>query len=411
MKGETSMCVYVINKNGHPLMPTNRYGKVRRLLNSKQAIVINRVPFTIQLLYDNDERLQPITLGIDTGSKHIGLSATTDSKELYSSDIELRNDIVELISERKELRRKRRNKKTRYRKPRFSNRKHEEFWIPPSVQSKLETHINVVAKIHKILPISKIIIEIASFDVRNIKNNNYSPLKRNKQAKREYILSRDGHTCQCCHGKSGCKILRIHHIESRKTGGNSHNNLTTLCEVCHTKYHQGLLSLPSSIKRAPSLRDISFMETVQWIIYDKLKQQYPDVQLTYGYITKQTRDTYNLTKEHYVDARCITGHPLAEPLGYIYYQRKIRCHNRKIHKCTIEKNGVRKKHQAPHIVRGFQLFDYVHSKGTDWYIHGRRIKGSFVLKNLQNDVLEIAPSKIQFMFHQRGYLIERRKIS
>lgn len=42
--------VYVLNKNGQPLMPTTRYGKVRRILNSKQAKVIKRCPFTIQLL-------------------------------------------------------------------------------------------------------------------------------------------------------------------------------------------------------------------------------------------------------------------------------------------------------------------------------------------------------------------------
>src|SRR6266699_2908506 len=49
---------------------------------------------------------------------------------------------------------------------------------------------------------------------------------------REYVLFRDGHTCKWCLGKSGDKIFNVHHIESRKTGGDSPDNLITLCETC-----------------------------------------------------------------------------------------------------------------------------------------------------------------------------------
>lgn len=114
--------VYILNQNGQPLMPTNRYGRVRHLLKEGKAKVINRCPFTIQLLYRSTNYTQDITLGVDAGSKHIGLSATTKDKEVYASDIELRNDIVKLISTRRQNRRSRRNRKTRYRKPRFNNR-------------------------------------------------------------------------------------------------------------------------------------------------------------------------------------------------------------------------------------------------------------------------------------------------
>ena len=117
------MMVYVLNIDGQPLMPTNRCGKVRRLLKQNKAKVVNRCPFTIQLLYSSTNYTQPVTLGVDAGSKHIGLSATTEEKELYAADIELRNDIVGLLSARYELRHSRRNRKTRYRKKRFNNRK------------------------------------------------------------------------------------------------------------------------------------------------------------------------------------------------------------------------------------------------------------------------------------------------
>ena len=153
--------VYVLNINGQPLMPTNRYGKVRRLLKDKKAKVVNRCPFTVMLLYEVDDITQPITLGVDSGSKHIGLSATTDSKVLFEADVTLRNDIVENLSTRRESRHTRRYRKTRYRKPRFNNRvksKHK-GWLAPSIQNKVDTHLSMVEKVHKILPITNIIVD------------------------------------------------------------------------------------------------------------------------------------------------------------------------------------------------------------------------------------------------------------
>ena len=95
------MMVYVLNKDGQPLMPTSRCGKVRHLLKDGQAKVIKRCPFTIQLLYSLTNYTQDITLGVDSGSKHIGLSATTEDKVLLESDVELRNDVVNLLSTRR----------------------------------------------------------------------------------------------------------------------------------------------------------------------------------------------------------------------------------------------------------------------------------------------------------------------
>lgn len=115
--------VYVLNINGQPLMPTENHAKVRVLLKQGKAKVIHRCPFTIQLLYETENGTQSVSLDIDAGSKHIGVSATTEKKVLYEADVELRNDIVDLLSTRRECRRARRNRKTRYRKARFMNRK------------------------------------------------------------------------------------------------------------------------------------------------------------------------------------------------------------------------------------------------------------------------------------------------
>ena len=165
--------VYVINKQGQALMPTERFGKVRRLLKNSLAHVVCRIPFTIQLDYDTTNFTQPVSLGIDAGSKHIGISATTSEKELYAADVELRNDIVEKLSTRREQRRTRRNR-LRHRKARFINRvasKHK-GWLAPSIENKIQTHFCIIEKIHQILPITKIIVETASFDIQKIKNPN-----------------------------------------------------------------------------------------------------------------------------------------------------------------------------------------------------------------------------------------------
>ena len=412
--------VYVLDKNGHPLMPTNRHRKVRWMLRSGQATVVQRCPFTIQLNYETGHKIQDISLGIDAGSKHIGVSATIKSKVLYEADVELRNDIVELLSSRRELRHGRRNRKTRYRKPRFDNRKRKDGWLAPSIKQKIDTHLTVVSKVCKILPVSRIIVETASFDIQKIKNPDIqgSEYQQGDQLGfwnvREYVLFRDGYTCQCCKGKSRDKILNVHHIESRRTGGNAPNNLITLCETCHTGYHKGTIVLPKTIKHGMRFRDASFMGIMRWTFYETLKQQYEPmgipVHSTYGYITKHTRINQGLPKEHYIDARCISGNPEAVSNGEYHYQKKVRCHNRQIHKLTVLKSGIRKRNQAPYLVKGYRLFDVVLAKGTVWYIHGRRTLGSFILKNLSGDKLEIVPGKIKFISQQHGFISERRTV-
>ena len=412
--------VYVISKNGQPLMPTENHAKVRVLLKSKKAKVIKTCPFTIQLAYDSTNYTQEITLGVDSGSKHIGLSATTKNKVLFESDVELRNDIVNLLSTRRQNRSARRNRKTRYRQARFENRVHskQKGWLAPSIQNKVDSHLTVIRKVHKILPVTKIVVEVASFDIQKIKNPTISgtEYQQGEQSEfwnvREYVLFRDGHTCQCCKGKSKDKILNVHHIESRKTGGNAPDNLITLCETCHTGYHKGIVKLPKTIHRGMSFKDASFMGIMRWAFYNKLKEIYPDVSLTYGYITKNIRIRNYLPKEHYIDARCISGNPKAISDGTVYYQKKVRCHNRQIHKSTILKGGIRKRNQAPYDVMGFRLYDKVKWKGQNCYIFGRRSTGRMDLRLLNGTKINasVGYRNLKVIEMRKNYLTEQRKV-
>lgn len=412
--------VYVLNQAGVAIMPTENHAKVRVLLKQGKAKVVRRTPFTIQLLYSSTNYTQEITLGVDAGSKHIGLSATTKDKELYALDVELRNDIVDLLSTRRQNRRTRRNRKTRYRKPRFSNRvaSKKEGWIAPSIKQKVDTHLTVIDKVHQILPVNKVIVETASFDIQKIKNPTISgnEYQQGEQLDfwniREYVLFRDGHVCQCCKGKSKDKILNVHHIESRHTGGDAPNNLITLCETCHKGYHNGTVKLPKTIHRGMSFRDAAFMGIMRWYLYTKLKAKYPNTSNTYGYITKNTRIESNLPKEHYIDARCISGNPSAKPLGYVFYQKKVRCHNRQIHKCKINKGGYRKRNQADYMVKGFRLYDKVLWRNQECFIFGRRATGRMDLRMLDGTHLNasVGHKNIKLLEPRSNYLIERRVV-
>ena len=414
--------VYVLNIDGQPLMPTDRHGKVRHLLKDGRAEVVKRCPFTIRLLYDSTHYTQDIVLGVDAGSKHIGLSGTTEIKELYASDVELRNDIVDLISTRRQNRRFRRNRKTRYRKARFLNRlSDKKDWLAPSIRQKVDTHMTVVSRVCKILPVTKIIVETASFDIQKIKDPDISGTgyQQGEQLDfwnvREYVLSRDGHTCQCCKGKSKDPVLNVHHIESRKTGGDAPNNLITLCETCHKGYHSGAVQLPKAIHRGMRFKDAAFMGVMRWNFYNKLKEIYElqgiEIRMTFGYLTKNTRIRHHLPKEHYIDARCISGHPEAIPNNEVFYQKKVRCHNRQIHKNTILKGGIRKRNQAGYLVKGFRLFDKVAYKGREYFIFGRRQSGFFDLRNLSGCKVNKGSRsyrKIGFLEPRQYYLCERR---
>lgn len=379
--------VYVQDINGTPLMPTTRHGEVRRLLKQNKAVVVNLCPFTIRLTYATTNYKQEVVLGVYAGTKHIGLSATTKSQELYASEVIIRNGIVDLLSTRRELRRTRRNR-SRYRKPRFNNRTKSKHsgWIAPSVRHKVDAHVRVIDDIYKILPVSKVIIEVAQFDTQKIKNPDISGKEYQEGDQlgfwnvREYVLARDGHKCQHCKGKSKDQILNVHHIESRKTGGDSPSNLITLCETCHKEYHKGNIKL--KIKRGRSLRDAAVMGIMKWRLYEDLKSRYNNVSMTFGYITKHNRIHNGIEKSHVSDDFVISKNFSALRLGCYYKIRLVRRHNRQIHKQKIPKGGIKRLNQSPFEVFGFRLFDRVMFENNYYFIFGRRKTGCFNIRDI-----------------------------
>ena len=416
---ENTLKVFVLNMRGQPLMPCSP-PKARKLLRAGKAVPVRRTPFVIQLTVPTGETKQPITLGVDAGYKHVGLSATTAKEELLASEVELRQDVTGLLSNRLALRRARRNRKTRYRAPRFANRVRSEHkgWLAPSVENRIQAHISRIEAVCRVLPITKIVIETASFDIQKIKNPEVEGTdyqqgeQRGFWNVREYVLFRDGHVCQACKGRSKDLILNVHHIESRKTGGDAPGNLITLCEACHKAYHAGKLK-QFSPRRGASFRAETFMGLMRWTVLNRLRERHPELPVTntYGYLTKHKRIVAGLPKTHCADAFCIAGVLDAKRRGEYLFQKQTRRHNRQIHKLTILKGGVRKRHQAPYLVHGFRLFDKVLCKGEVGFIFGRRSSGAFDVRRLNGTKISagISYKKLSLLEKRKMFLTELRK--
>ena len=417
--------IYILSKNGKPIMPTKNHAKVRLLLKCGKAKVIKRAPFTIQLLSTSKTYKQDVTLGIDAGSKHVGLSATTSKQELFVAELRPRNDVVELLSSRRELRRSRRNRKTRYRKARFNNRVHSKHkgWLAPSVEVKIWNHIQGINLVNKLLPLTTIRVETAEFDLQRLKameEGDSLPVGKDYQLgeqyncynTRQYILHRDGYKCNCCGAKSTKKKevkLHIHHLESRKTGGNSPSNLITLCESCHKLYHAGKLEIPVKKRKIKSMRDATFMGIMRKTLIERLRNMFPNIEIkeTMGYITKYWRERKNIEKSHTSDAFVIAKNLDAKRLDKSLLIIPKRQHNRQIHKCTINKSGKRKVNQTPKYVFGYKLFDKVLCLGQEGFIFGRRSSGQFDIRKLGG--IKISASinykKIKLLEHNNSMLI------
>lgn len=419
------MVVYVTNKYGQPLMPTNRFGKVRHLLEDGKAKVVKRCPFTIQLLYDSANYAQAVKGGVDPGDT-TGLSASTEEQQLFAAKVERRKDIPKLLETKREFRRARRNRKTRYRKCRHDNRVRKgDNRYTPSANQFINSIIKAVDIMCELVPIDEIAIEAASFDLQLLKTQlEGSPSPegvdyQNGTLKdwniREYVFARDNYQCQWCKGKSGDKIFHTHHWNYwRGDHTNKPESLITLCSTCNdSKYHKqdanrlwGWEPLITNDFKAAAL-----LNAVRYELVRRLKAKYPNVKVTFGHITKHTRIENNLSKDHDIDALCIAGTPKAKLSDDVYIFKSIRCHNRQIHKATISKGGKRKLNQSATVIKGFKLLDKVSFDNQECFIFGKRTSGYFDLRLIDGTKIHASASfkKLKLLERKKSFLIECRK--
>lgn len=384
------MFVYVLDKNGQPLMPTSRFGKVRRLLRDKKAKVVKRCPFTIKLLYEPETKIvQEVVLGVDTGSKHVGVACVGNDKVLYQSHVELRDDVKRKMDSRRKYRRNRRSRKTRYRKARFLNRRNsiKKGRYCPTVVSKFYGHEREIEFCKKILPIKDIVLETGKFDTQLMEK---PWLQEHKWAyqkgvnygyanAREHALVRDKYTCQCC-GKKKCRVEAHHIVFRSKKGSNDLENYITLCEDCHKAVHLGKKELKLKGKHRSTLRYATQMS----IIRSMLLKKYPDAIETFGFVTKSNRENLGIKKDHYLDACVIASGGLEfEQLDVLYRKKCISKQDRQLRK------GVRGEKKIPTgKVFGFRKFDKVQYLGKTCFIKGRRGSGYFELMDIHGNSID-----------------------
>ena len=344
------MRVFVKNRNNKNLMPCHP-SKARKLLKKDKAEIVSYKPFTIRLKYGSSGYTQKTTLGIDTGMKHVGVAITiNDSKVIAKGEIELRQDTKSNIDIRRIYRRSRRNRKTRYRQPRFQNRKRNKSWLPPSIQSRIDNIIFWIEKFQSLLPKNTLIIELGKFDPHKLIKPDIEGIDYQMgQAAgyydvRHFVFERDNYTCQVCK-KSNDKILNTHHIVYSSEGGtNRANNLITVCTDCHTsenhKEGQILHDWMLQGKKVKQYKAPTFMN----IIRKKFYKHFEKMIVTYGSTTKPKRKELNLDKTHYNDAIAITNidNGFVNEFDSIFKIKQFRKKKRSLHEAT-----ARKGHKVP----------------------------------------------------------------
>lgn len=383
--------VYVISVDGKPLMPCTP-PIARLLLKSGKAKCIKRTPFTIKLLYRTTEYTQGTTLGVDTGSSKIGSAVVSDNKVLYLSEVEIRNDISDKMKQRSKYRRNRRNRKTRYRKARWLNRKNsiKKDRFSPTMVSKISSHLKEIAFVKSILPVTDIILETATFDPHALKNPDVLKNKWFYQKGTNYgfantkafVLSRDNYKCQHCKGKSKNSKLEVHHIVYRSNGGSDEQeNLLTLCSSCHYKLHHGEIALNLKGKRKGQLNHATQMNSIR----TQLLRLLSTAEETFGYITKEHRYLMELPKEHYFDAVAIANN--GEKVEFKVNNALIK---KSVSKGDYQQTkGVRSEQKIPTgKIQGFRKFDKVEYLGNEYFIKGRMSTGYAILMSIQGNKVE-----------------------
>lgn len=311
---------FVVSVHGEPLMPTTNVKKVRRMLRSGKANIFCRDPFIIQLTYETGDGVQPIEMTVDAGYQHIGVSVKSESHEYASEERTLLADEKEKHDNQRRYRSTRRNR-LRHRKPRFDNRNKEEGWYAPSIQNKLDRHIDLVLRYVKVAPIFRIVVEVGTFDTQLLaaleegrplpEGTDYQQGPRYQTATlREAVFQRDKYTCLFC-GRNSFKdgaILHAHHVYFwRGQHGDRVSELATCCEKCHTqRNHQTGGKLWGFDKKLPRLNGAAFMNAVRWTLVNTLREKLPcEVKATYGAATKVTRSARRIEKSHANDAYCM----------------------------------------------------------------------------------------------------------
>jgi 5-methylcytosine-specific restriction endonuclease McrA len=314
--------VFVLDTNKQPLNPVHP-GRARMLLSLGKAAVCRRYPFTLILKKEVlTPTVEPLRIKIDPGAKTTGLALVNDNtgEVVWVAQLQHRGfQIREVLTSRRQLRRSRRNRKTRYRKPRFLNRTRAKGWLPPSLNSRVANILTIVKRLSSLCQITAISQELVRFDTQQMQEEEISGVGYQQGTLagyevREFLLEKWNRRCAYCGAKD--TKLEIEHIQPRSKGGSNRlSNLCLACVPCNQK--KGNLDILDFLKGKPDLlkrilaqvkrplADTAAVNATRWNLYAKLKDTGLPVEVGTGGRTKYNRTVRGLAKTHYWDAACV----------------------------------------------------------------------------------------------------------
>ena len=344
--------VFVIDQNKQLLNPVSP-ARARELLSKQKAAVFRTYPFTIILkhtIYNHTNK--PLIIKLDPGSKVTGIVIIDGKKIIWCAELEHRgHQIKDALLSRRQLRRSRRSRKTRYRKPRFNNRKRSENWLPPSLEHRILTTTTWVRRLMRYAPITELWIEKVKFDIAKMQNPEISGVEYQQGTLwgyqvREYLLEKWGRECTYC-GKKYIP-LQIEHIQSKSKGGSNRvSNLCLACEKCNQK--KGSKPVKELLKKKPTLlqkiksqakkplKDVAAVNATRNKLVKTLSNLLP-IKTATGAQTKFNRIRLNLEKQHWIDAACVGD---IDNLNFLTNQPlKIKCNGHGTRQmCRTDKYG------------------------------------------------------------------------
>ncbi|PTQ51897.1 MAG: HNH endonuclease [Hydrogenibacillus schlegelii] len=431
--------VFVLDKRKRPLMPCSEK-QARKLLKEGRAVVHRLVPFVIRLKDRVVEQsvLQSLRLKIDPGYEVTGISVVrvAEGKEtvIFFAEIHHRTDITEKLLSRRQVRRSRRNRKTRYRAPRFSNRRRPEGWLPPGAEARVNQVLSVVRKLLRWLPITEIVVESARFDTQKLQNPEISGVEYQRgelfgYEVREYLLEKFGRKCAYC-GKENVP-LEIEHVVPKSRGGTDRvSNLTLACRECNRakgnklpqEWMEELKKSGRSVdrKRAENIPEVlsrlrkplkgaAFMNATRYALVDRLKGFGLPVLTATSAQTKYNRTRFGLPKTHYYDAGCVGEMPdgLEIATEYVQVFRAVGRGTRRM--CNPDKYGFPRGHrEARKRYFGFSTGDLVRAVVPNGKYAGVWTGSVVVRASGFFDLKDVAGKRIAQGIHYRSIRLIQR---
>ncbi|MET0963601.1 MAG: RNA-guided endonuclease IscB [Noviherbaspirillum sp.] len=319
------MAVFVLDRCGRPVMPCTEK-RARLLLERGRARVHRVLPFVIRLTdrTAGAYAYQPLRLKIDPGSKTTGLALGRECNagiailNLFEL-IRRGRQISEALTARRNMRRGRRSCYTRYRAPRFLNRRKPEGWLAPSLQHRVDTTMAWVQRISRWAPVTALSTELVRFDMQAIENPAIAGAEYHQGTLagyelREYLLEKWGRQCMHC-DREGVP-LQVEHIHARANGGTSRpSNLGIVCQRCNHKkaardVREFLSRDPAQLARILAqakrpLKDAAAVNATRWALFNSLKATGLPVESASGARTKYNRIRLDVPKTHALDTMCV----------------------------------------------------------------------------------------------------------